>query len=487
MNILADNLPLTINQIHHSMGLESDKWLVEFVVCPKCHSIYEYKDCTVTLAGGTKESKLCCHVAMPNRPHASGRQQCGTPLLKKQRTKSGFRLIPRKVYPYRSIKSSITQLIYRKQFVEQCEQWRKRQSILPSGYLCDVYDGTVWKQFEDNDFLKVPYSYLLSLNVDWFQPFTHTTYSTGAIYLTVQNLPRSERYKQENVILVGVMPGPHESSLTINSYVSPLVEELNQFWRGVIIPLHRDSATIDINVLLALSCVACDIPASRKVCGFVGHNARLGCNKCLKEFKDMDFSGFDRDNWQLRSNHSHREQCIKLLKETSKTKLQKAESLYGVRNSVLLALPYFDPITFTVIDPMHNLFLGTGKHVFKKWIELDCISSSALSKIETKLNSFRFPSDIGRLPVNISSGFGGFTANQWRHWIMIFSPVVLKGILLDSHLRCWLLFVRACCILQSHCIRTSDVDSADRFLLQVCRTFMDIYGSEHGTPNMHLH
>ena len=64
--------------------------------------------------------------------------------------------------------------------------------------------------FNNNDFLKYPYSYLLTLNVDWFQPFTHAIYSTGAVYLTVQDIPRSERYKTNNIILVGLMPGPKE-------------------------------------------------------------------------------------------------------------------------------------------------------------------------------------------------------------------------------------------------------------------------------------
>ena len=27
-----------------------------------------------------------------------------------------------------------------------------------------------------------------------------------------------------------------------------------------------------------------------------------------------------------------------------------------------MALPYFDPLRFIPIDPMHNLYLGTGKH-----------------------------------------------------------------------------------------------------------------------------
>lgn len=49
---------------------------------------------------------------------------------------------------------------------------------------------------------------LLMMNVDWFRPFKHSPYSAGMIYLVVQNLPRSLRFKVENVIIVGAIPGP---------------------------------------------------------------------------------------------------------------------------------------------------------------------------------------------------------------------------------------------------------------------------------------
>ena len=39
-----------------------------------------------------------------------------------------------------------------------------------------------------------------------------------------------------------------------------------------------------IRIKAALSCCACDVPASRKVCGFLAHKATLGCNKCLRDF-----------------------------------------------------------------------------------------------------------------------------------------------------------------------------------------------------------
>ena len=39
--------------------------------------------------------------------------------------------------------------------------------------------------------------------------------------------------------------------------------------------------------------------------------------------------------------------------------------MYGVHLSALSKLEYFDCVRFHVIDPMHNLFLGTAKYVFK--------------------------------------------------------------------------------------------------------------------------
>ncbi len=191
-----------------------------------------------------------------------------------------------------------------------------------------------------------------------------------------------------------------------------------------------------------------------------------------------DYSGFDRETWDVRTNKNHRECCSLISKESNPSAKQRAESRHGVRYSVLLALPYFDPVSYTVVDPMHNLFLGTGKHVFKVWIDKQLLSNAHLAQIETK---FRTPINVGRVPANIASGHSGYTANQWSNWI---TPVVLKDILPDDHLRCWLLFVRACSLLRHN---TQDLITSDLMLLQFCRLFHGLYGSDSCTPNMHLH
>ena len=150
------------------------------------------------------------------------------------------------------------------------------------------------------NFLASPYCYLLTMNVGGFQPYKHNTYSLDAIYLTIQNLPCNIRYKSENTILLGIIPGPHEPSRTVNSYLTPLVQELQEAWTAGLRVTTPHGTFLSVKV--ALSCVACEIPVSRKVYGFLGHSAALGCSKCLKKFTNhadgsRDYSGFDQQQW----------------------------------------------------------------------------------------------------------------------------------------------------------------------------------------------
>ena len=485
----SDLMPLNLKALHKCMQI-SEGDFITYVVCPECDSIYEFQDCIITRANGNHESKRCCHVAHPKHPQVSRRKPCGEILLKKVRTKSGYSLKPIKVYPYMPLEKSFARLVKKDAFVSKCEKWRSR-ATLDQTY-SDVYDGQVWQYFnsvEGKNFLSLPHCYLLTMNVDWFEPFERGIYSVGAIYLTVQNLPREERYKPENIILAAIIPGPKEPKLNINSFLTPLILDLKEAWtKGFTLSTSTNSP---MTFKLALSCVACDIPASRKVCGFLSHNASLGCNKCLKKFdvqfaERTNYSGFDREIWCLRSMEQHRQDVNKVLEQVTKTGIELAESQYGVRYSVLLALPYFDPVKFTVIDCMHNLFLGTPKHLLRIWIDRNLLTKDDMVQLECKLKLFRVPADIGRVPSNVLSSYAAFTAAQWRNWITIYSPIVLKGLLPHEHLQCWLLFVQACCLLCSRIITRSDIICADLYLLNFCKKFERLY-PDLCTPNLHLH
>ena len=91
--------------------------------------------------------------------------------------------LPQKTYIYSSILRTIKSLITRKNIYSNLDGWTSRSF---NGKYVDIYDGAVWNEFtvvNGRPCLDVPYNLGLILNMDWFQPYEHTQYSIGGIYL----------------------------------------------------------------------------------------------------------------------------------------------------------------------------------------------------------------------------------------------------------------------------------------------------------------
>ena len=484
---LVTLFPSSVYALKKQCGSKGDKF-EKYVVCSHCHTLYTYSDCFETV-GSRKVPKNCSHVPYPNHPHCSRCKPCNQKLLSEITLSSGKKhYYPRKVYCYSSLIAGIMGILQKEGNLEACEKWRHRS--VPDGTLGDVYDGKIWKMF--HDFLATPHNLGLMLNIDWFTPYKHSPYTVGAIYLVVLNLPRSERYKIENVILVGIIPGPGEPSLNLNTYLQLLVDELKELWDSGI-EVKVGSKVVEVKA--ALLCVACDVPAARKVCGFLGHNARLGCSKCTKPFDCPRFGkvlycGFE--DWPLRDEQCHRKNAQMSLDQTSATKRAKVESSTGSRYTALMQLPYFSCTRMHVIDPMHNLFLGSARHMIKDvWIKEGednvKISKQDLQEIQKRVDSCAVSSTMGRIPLKIAANFSSFTADQWKAWALIFSTYGLFGILPAADFECWRKFVKACHILNASVITADKVEEGHQLLISFCEDVEHIYGQEAVTINMHLH
>ena len=103
-----------------------------------------------------------------------------------------------------------------------------------------------------------------------------------------------------------------------------------------------------------------------------------------------------------RTKEAHKEGSARYQQAKSKSDQQKIFSEYGVRSSLLSQLPYFDPVRYHVIDPMHNL-LGTAKHMMVVWTRFCIITPESFSVIEERVRSIVSPKEVGRLPLKISS------------------------------------------------------------------------------------
>ena len=78
--------------------------------------------------------------------------------------------------------------------------------------------------------------YIFSFCMDGFNPFqlkqAGKKASAVAMYMICMNLPPEDRYKMENMFLVGIIPGPHEPRKEeINHLLSPLVDNLLDLYK----------------------------------------------------------------------------------------------------------------------------------------------------------------------------------------------------------------------------------------------------------------
>ena len=487
---IADQLPLTSYMARKCFTKKCKTNFKCFPVCRRCGTVWKYDDC-IEGHSTRQKAKLCSHTSPFSKGH-NRKQECKGILLKTVEIASNRKVFyPLLTYCYIDLHTSLQNLLMDQEFVVNCNKWKSRPT--PENSLSEIYDGKVWKRFikyKGKSFLENEYSYALMINLDWFQPYKHLQYSVGVIYLSVLNLPSMLRYKLHNICIIGIIPGPHEPEITVNDYLKPLVKDLLQFWKGVELTVQTTIAEKK-KVRCAIICCSCDLPAGRKLCGFLGHSAHLGCSKCEKFFPSgehgIDYSGFDRDTWTPRTNEGHRNDVKKLSKCKSKTELSKKESELGCRYSYLLELPYFDPPTMLVIDPMHNLFLGLAKHFTKKvFLKNLILTEDKLEVIQDRINKVMVPSDIGRIPHKIESSFNSFTADQYKNWVNHYSVMCLHGLLTTEHLECWRHLVLACRILCKFSLTHNDVIVADALLLKFCCRTEYLFGKHIITPNMHM-
>lgn len=453
------------------------KGLVYYDVCAECHTVF---------APGTSAFNCACSIpSTVDRPLSMTK------------------------FPYNSLISTLRKFFMRPGFVESISSWRYDHFASQNQYQ-DIYDGSVFKNFRLNPSDPQPFTQesvfnlMLTLNVDWYNPYDKSTYSAGGIYMTIQNLPKANgRDLVSNMILVGVMPGPHEpQTCQINNYLDLLVDkELSPLINGVNMEVLMPDNTVQVQLVkAALTMVCADFPAAKKTSGFVNFNAICGCHHCLKRFhqngKASDYSGYDIENWVKNTKEMNYAKALewKQLVDAGATQreITHVEQTNGTRWSSLHKLPYFDAPNFTVVEPMHNLYLGTVKTVVTMWVETGMLSNNDIKKAKKFFGSENYivqnkesVSSVLR-KMTVGKGFKYFKAAEWRVWALTMAEVHLRSSLPIKVFDHFMLLMKALKALDKSSVSGSEVELAHGFLLQFCQEFEGVYGKT-GTPNMHAH
>lgn len=357
---LADRLPKTLTTAIRRLNLEPV--LRAYIACPKCYAVYPSIQ---------PYPMYCTSISVPGAP------ACQSKLLTRRQLKGKSTYEPIKSFLHQDFHDWLGRFISRREIETIIRQSQEPLGRTATGEVTDILGSKVIREFCGPDglpFLRSvagEYRLVFALSSDGFNPLTNKeakqVRSSNGIYLICLNLPLALRQHPHNIYLVGVVPGPKKfKDGEINHYLDLVVDDFLPLWdRGA--RLSATSLSPDgVNCLAAILSVFCDALGAREASGFPPITAMPFCIPCKLPIRDIENIEFT--TWERRTDEQHRQDAETWRTADGPTRLALASAFHPARYSALLRLPYFQPVTFTITDSMHNLFLGLfQRHCRNVW------------------------------------------------------------------------------------------------------------------------
>ncbi len=339
----------------------------EYICCPVCFALYNSVDAA---------PERCSYRS------TKASEPCGAKLWKKRTIRGKEMRYPCRRYLHQSLKHWLGRMLSHAEIESLLEQVHVPLPLRPDGSrppMTDIFDAPgvhAFKGPDGNPFLRPGVLHELrlffTLSADGFNPYqmkeAKQSVSSTAIYMVCLNLPPHLRYLPHNMYLVGVVPGPTKPSTEqINHFLRPLVDELLEFWDTGVFYSRTDKWPRGRLARLAMLLLVCDLVAARQMSGFGSYSQTFSlCSLChipKDQVEETDISQFPK-----RKLAEHREAALKWLHASSALERQKLFDNNGIRYSELLRLPYWNPILYTVVDTMHNIYLNViQRHIRDFW------------------------------------------------------------------------------------------------------------------------
>ncbi|EJU04200.1 hypothetical protein DACRYDRAFT_14360 [Dacryopinax primogenitus] len=229
------------------------------------------------------------------------------------------------------------------------------------------------------------------------------SHSTGALSACVVNLPPDLR---------------EPDSDKLQRFIKPLVDDLLWLYNeGTIV--RTPSCPTGRHVRVVILAVVCHHPAMVKLSGFADHSHRmLPCTQCLIGRVQIGTEGWRPH--ELRCGQLHKELADRYQNLESKHRPTFVKN-FATRWSELDRLPYFNPVTMSVVDPMHSCLLGVTRTLwYSVWVK------GGKKKFEMPRWFARLPSQIGE-PTGAS-----LTSDEWKALAILYGPTALPHVLLSA-------------------------------------------------------
>jgi len=206
--------------------------------------------------------------------------------------------------------------------------------------------------------------YAFTFSADSFNPSGNLTakmsVSATGMYMVLLNLPPHLRHKTENIYFAGIIPGPGKpSNDQMNHFVQLVVDELGPLYAREGVTFSRTAKYPNGRTCRGiLVAIVADALAARQLGGFASVTSYYPCTLCKITKNDLENV---QGPWMARELIDHYEDAVAWKNAGSIKAREGLEKKTLIRWSPFLMLPYWNPILSTVIDSMHNLYLGLIK------------------------------------------------------------------------------------------------------------------------------
>jgi Transposase family tnp2 len=331
----------------------------------------------------------------------------------------------------------------------------------------DCWDGSLYMEHMKN---RDPRHLVLIFFTDGVQAVRQKTHSVWPLMLIQPNLPPDIRYKKENLILVGIIPGPkHPSNLT--SFLQPLIDEFKRLEQGVRAwdGYREEWFTLTASLLH----IGGDQPACALMMGMKGPRGKHPCRCC--DIAGISFkTGYYfplqspinvPPNQQRRPEHydplylpyrRRLRETIYQVNGANSPELFRDTSISSLSPFLQLNSVHF-PRSFG-IDIMHLVLEGVVKLMLSLWmgkVSMDNVEKdrrhNSMHCLEYILDSKTWeligalmhkarttvPSVFGRAPRNIFKHHAGFKAVEYWAWLEWYSIPLLYGRMPECYIEHW--------------------------------------------------
>jgi hypothetical protein len=335
----------------------------------------------------------------------------------------------------------------------------------------DIFDGHIYRSLLDKKVI-VPFHHnssscyfedehdiALGFSTDGFGPFRRRKKTCWPLIAYNYNLPPDEQFHRDNILSLGVIPGPKKPH-DINSFLWPMVDESLRLAVGI---QAFDAFTNQMFVLRAFFILGFgDIPAMSLVTRMKGQNAISPCQFChikgvrvpgqntyyipldRSQYPDVSpdsIRAYSPTDLPMRSHNKiiHQAEAIESAASISQAASRRLAQECGLNGLSILTLisslqfPYSFPSDFMHLifeDVLQNLILlwtsdfkglneGSGSYQFepKVW---EAIGKATADSGETIASCF------GARPPNVENDRGSCTADSWSFWMLYIGPVLLR-------------------------------------------------------------